>query len=693
LRSDMRLPGAEPFDPDTRAALAAVSPGDQPYTNRLILETSPYLRQHAHNPVDWMPWGDAAFARARQEKKPVLLSIGYSTCHWCHVMAHESFESEAIATVMNTHYICVKVDREERPDVDAIYMTAVQLMSGHGGWPMTVWLTPDREPFYAATYLPPVDGARGVRMGFQTVLLQLRELFDTDPERVASAALELSTAIRESMGGAKGGDVPPAVLDSALKGAEQRFDPHEGGFRGAPKFPSSLPVRLLLRLHERTGAESAAQMARLTLDKMAAGGLYDHLAGGFHRYSTDAYWLVPHFEKMLYDNALLASAYTEAHTLFGRGEAVCRDILRYVLRDMTSGEGTFFSATDADSLTPSGHKDEGYFFTWTQQEVKAALGAKAEAFCRAYGVSAEGNFEGRSVLSVLHDSDFAEARAALLAVRNQRPAPGRDDKVITAWNGLMISALAKAGFAFADTEYVRAATRAAEWLFAERFADGFSRVKRGGPGFLDDQANMLGACVDLFLATSAPIWITRAKRVAQVLETRFLDAEHGGFFTTPSGGETLLARDKPSYDGAEPSGNSVAAYNLLRLARVTSDASYETLARRTIDAFARVVEKAPHAMSDLLLAVDLLQRPQVEVAIVGDDGSLVDALRRAFLPGVVWAFAQEAASEAPFMRDRPAVNGKPSAYVCTNMSCNLPVHSAAELLAALRINAPHANDV
>ncbi|MCC6810409.1 MAG: thioredoxin domain-containing protein [Deltaproteobacteria bacterium] len=665
--------------------------------NRLIHETSPYLLQHAHNPVDWYPWGDEAFARAKREQRPILLSIGYSTCHWCHVMEHESFEDPEIAEVMNRLYVSVKVDREERPDVDAIYMSAVQLLSGQGGWPMTVWLTPDREPFYAATYIPPRDGARGVRVGFKTMLEQLRTLFDTTPERVQAAAADLVRAVRESLASERGGDpVDAGVITRALEECRRRFDPEAGGVRGAPKFPSSMPVRLLMRLHERTGDLDAAKMVRLTLDGMANGGIYDHLAGGFHRYSTDAEWLVPHFEKMLYDNALLASAYAEAFSLFGRAEdaAVCREIIDYVLRDMTAANGAFYSATDADSLTPDGHKDEGYFFTWTQQEVKAELGAEAEAFCRAYGVSAEGNFEGRNVLSLQDASARAQltgARKKLLAARNERPQPMRDEKHITAWNGLMVSALAVSGFALNEPRHVDAAVRAAQVLWSERFSErGFSRVGKA-PGFLDDQANMLAACVDLYLATSDPTWIVRARKIAEVLEGRFLDREGGGFFNVPEGGETLIAREKPSYDGAEPSGSSTAAIGLLRLARVTGDERLRSLGERTVRAFSRLLAGAPQAMGEMLIAVDLMERPVREVVIVGDAAArapFVDVLRRGLRPGLVWAAGDERAiaelgAVVPFASNRQAIDGRATVYVCENMACRLPVHTVEDFVAAL----------
>ncbi|MGH9674616.1 MAG: thioredoxin domain-containing protein, partial [Bryobacteraceae bacterium] len=480
-----------------QAALKAKGPGYKPrtrhlsprreplYTNRLILETSPYLLQHAHNPVDWRPWGDEAFEAARKLGRPVLLSVGYSTCHWCHVMEEESFEDPEIARYLNANYIAIKVDREERPDVDSIYMTAVQTLTGAaGGWPMTVWLAPDRRPFHAATYIPPRDGDRGVQTGFLTMLRKLKEAYDTDHRRVTDTATAISNAVREALAPQPGGDVPPAgTLRKAATVAADWFDPVEGGVKGAPKFPSGLPQRFLLRHHRRSGDARALAMARLTLEKIARGGIHDHAGGGFHRYATDARWLIPHFEKMLYDNALLALDYLEAFQATGAEEfaQAARGILRWVERDMTSPEGAFYSATDADSLDPSGKREEGWFFTWTPEEIEAVAGADRAKLLRAwFGVKAGGNFERRSILYTPRPiADAAaeagwspeKARAAieeskelLYAARRRRPPPLRDEKILTSWNGLMISAHARASLVLADGRYSARAARAAAFV-------------------------------------------------------------------------------------------------------------------------------------------------------------------------------------------------------------------------------------
>jgi uncharacterized protein YyaL (SSP411 family) len=517
------LPGALPYAPAALAKLKArwnakknTNPrtrhrekdGSPKYTNQLLLESSPYLRQHAHNPVNFYPWGDEAFALAKKLNRPVLLSVGYSTCHWCHVMEEESFDDVEIATYMNANYITVKVDREERPDVDAVYMSAVQAMTGSGGWPMTVWLTPDRKPYFGGTYFPARDGDRGARFGFLTLLKKLRSAYDEQRERVIESAQQLTATVRQNLSGRQGGGTPTATMFTELvtfyKG---RFDARYGGTQGAPKFPSSLPVRALLRYHRRTGDAEALNMATLSLKKMADGGMYDHVAGGFHRYSTDAVWLVPHFEKMLYDNALLTVAYLEAYQVtkdpyFVR---VVREVLRYVERDMTSPKGAFYSATDADSLNPRGHREEGWFFTWTPKELEAALGKEQSRLISAYyAVTTEGNFEGRTILNTPESlpqvaerlkvapaelqSAVAEARETLYTLRKSRPAPILDTKILTAWNGLMISAHARAGGALGEEAYIKCAERAADFVLKHMKKDG--RLLRS---YAEGEARYLGS--------------------------------------------------------------------------------------------------------------------------------------------------------------------------------------------------------
>ncbi|HEV2064188.1 MAG TPA: thioredoxin domain-containing protein, partial [Thermoanaerobaculia bacterium] len=612
------LPGAIPFDDvlvrRLQDAWAARPAGERPrtrhlnpdgsprYTNRLYFETSPYLRQHAHNPVNWYSWGDEAFDTARSLHRPVVLSVGYSTCHWCHVMEEESFEDEEIARFLNENYVAIKVDREERPDVDAIYMNAVQLLTGSGGWPMTVWLTPDRKPFYGGTYFPAGQ--------FRGLLTQLRGVYDSQPDKVAAAGEQITRRIQQGVmpAGAEGRPDASALMRAASF-YRDRFDPVWGGTKGRMKFPSSLPVRLLLRLHRRTGQEELLRMATLTLDRMAAGGMHDQIGGGFHRYSTDAEWLVPHFEKMLYDNALLAMDYLEAYQVTGekRYAEVARRILRYVERDMTSPEGAFYSATDADSPAASGKREEGLFFTWTPKEIEAALGSERARIVEAwFGVTPRGNFEGRNILHTpkpLEDAakrlDLApervrvaidESREILYAARAKRAPPLRDEKILTAWNGLMISAHARAALVLGEPRYARTAAKAAGFILGKLLTGGrLSRSFKDGhtrhDGYLEDYAFFIAGLLDLFEATGDVRFLREALTLDRVLEARYEDKANGGFFLTSDDHERLLAREKPAYDGAEPSGNSVQILNLLRLHEFTTNDAYRQRADRALAAF------------------------------------------------------------------------------------------------------------
>ena len=567
------LPGAsapnDELDEQLQQAWAKREPGYKPrtqhlqpdgtpkYTNRLFFESSPYLLQHAHNPMNWHPWGDEAFEKARALGRPVLLSVGYSTCHWCHVMEEESFDDEEIARYINENYIPIKVDREVRPDVDAIYMSAVQAMRGRGGWPMTVWLTPDREPFYAGTYFPARDGDRGTSMGFLTLVAKLKEIYDNDPDRITKQTQDITAAISRAMEPQAGSELPgPQVLHQLASFYKVRFDDINGGTKGSPKFPSSLPIRGLLRYHRRTGDKRALEMAELTLEKMARGGMYDQAGGGFHRYSTDERWLVPHFEKMLYDNALLVTAYLEGYQATGRTDfaAVARDILRYVERDMTSSEGAFYSATDADSLNPEGEREEGWFFTWTPAEIAEVLGEeRAKAVVAYYAVSGKGNFEGRNILhrpkpaaevaaqlglpTETLRSIVDEAREELYAARAERPPPLRDDKVLTAWNGLMISAHAQAALVLGDADYARRAERAAAFLLknlrrGRRLLRSYNSGQARHNAYLDDYAFLIAALLDLYEATGNSDWLREAVELEQVLEEHYQDEQNGGFFMT-----------------------------------------------------------------------------------------------------------------------------------------------------------------
>jgi uncharacterized protein YyaL (SSP411 family) len=732
-------PGAPAYDDALAArlaaALAAKGEGYVPrthhlvgkapkYTNRLVLEPSPYLLQHAHNPVDWRPWGDEAFAEARRLHRPVFLSVGYSTCHWCHVMEGESFEDEEIARFMNEHYVCIKVDREERPDVDAVYMSAVQALTQSGGWPMSVWLTPAREPFFGGTYFPPRDGARGARHGFLTILRELADTYAKDGDRVSRAAKSLVEAVRKDMEASDvsaAGERPgaAAVLET-VDYFKRAFDTIEGGVRRAPKFPSNIPVRLLLRAHRRTGDAESLHMATLTLAKMAGGGMYDQLGGGFHRYSTDAHWLVPHFEKMLYDNALLAVAYAEAAQVTGRADfaRVARETLDYVLREMTSPDGAFYSATDADS-----EGVEGKFFVWSQKEIEDVLGPGGDAarFMRYYGVTAGGNFEGENILNVAHPDErehaaLAAARAKLYEVRARRVPPLRDDKILAAWNGLMISGLAVAGRLLGEPRYVAAAARAATFVLERlrtatppsgaaaqgRLARSFKDGRPGPPGFLDDYAFLVAGLLDLYEAGAEPRFLEAALALGDETERLFADAGQGGWFMTASDHEALLAREKPAYDGAEPSGTSVALSNALRLAAFTTDDRWRRIAERGFASVGPVLANRPVAMTEALLALDWATDRAREIAIVLPRGAgpesaapLLEALRGRFLPNAVRAVVSEdgasaLAKIAPFVEGKTAIEGKPTAYVCERGACRLPVQAPAALAAELADVVPYA---
>ena len=642
--------------------------------------------------------------------RPVLLSVGYSTCHWCHVMERESFEDEEIARYINEHYIAIKVDREERPDIDAIYMTAVQLLTGRGGWPMTVWLTPAGEPFHGATYIPPRDGDRGVQHGFLTVLQALRRAWDTQRDGVMDRAGQLSAAVTENLTGlsaTSGAALPSADLISATAARyRQNFDAEHGGLDRAPKFPSSMSIRLLLRAWQSTGQAAYLDMAALTLEKMAAGGLFDQVGGGFHRYSTDERWLVPHFEKMLYDNAQLVVAYLEGYQATGN-EAfaeTARRVLDYVRREMTASGGGFYSATDADSPTPDGHTEEGWFFTWTPAEIEAVIGAEeARVVAAFYGVTADGNFEGRNIFHRtrsardvavelgLSEGELANilrvARTRLYEARKLRPPPLLDDKILTSWNGLMISAFAIAGQVLGDAGYTAAAERAAEFALDNLRHDGrLLRTWRDGrakqAAFLDDYAFLIAGLIDLYQATSEPRWLSEAIALQRVLDTDYID-EAGAYFLTSAEHEALLAREKPGDDGAEPSGNSVALMNLVRLAELTTDDDYRERADRLLRAMAPLVQRAPTGFAELQVGLDYRLGSPMEIVLVtptsaAEAAPFLEVLHRRFLPRkvVVVATAGEDLERqqaiVPYLEGKIPRDGLPTAYVCERFVCQLP---------------------
>ncbi len=706
-----RLPGADAYSPELARKLAdAVAArganykprtrhlnfdGTPKYTNRLILEDSPYLLQHAHNPVNWYPWGDEAFDRARAEKKAVLLSVGYSTCHWCHVMEEESFEDEEIAEYMNRNYVAIKVDRERRPDIDAVYMAAVQSLTGGGGWPMTVWLTPDRKPFYGGTYFPPRDGVRGAGIGFLTLLQRLDAIYRENPQRVVASADQIASYIQRALVPAASSLTDSklaASLDRAYEGFAAIFDAEHGGFGGAPKFPRTVTLEFLLRYYRRTGNERALQMVVKTLEEMARGGIRDHVGGGFHRYSTDRRWLVPHFEKMVYDNALLAVAYLEGFQASGRSDfaEIARETLRYVAREMTAPEGGFYSATDADS-----EGVEGKFFTWTPAEIETVLGAeRAKSLEAYYGVTESGNFEGRNVLHLAGAVEanggrsLAESRDDLYRAREKRVPPLKDEKVLVGWNGLMISAFARAAQALGEPEDTDRAAKAADFILT-KMRDG-QRLRRSwfnghaeGVGYLDDYAFFEAGLLDLYETSFDPRWLREAIALEDVLEKHFQDEPNGGFFTTPDDGERILAREKPEYDGSEPSGNSVAVSNLLRLAELTTDDRYRARAGKAFSAFGATLEQSPTVVPKMLAAVDFRLDTPKEIVIVKPDreasaNPMLSRLRDVFLPNRVLSVAAEGKeidaqkSFIPLLEGRVAIGGKVTAYVCHARICDLP---------------------
>jgi uncharacterized protein len=649
-------------------------------TNRLGQETSPYLLQHRDNPVEWYPWGAEALERAQREDRPILLSVGYSACHWCHVMERESFEDPETAAYMNEHFVNVKVDREERPDVDALYMEAVQTISGQGGWPMTVFLDPEGVPFYGGTYFPPDEG-RGMP-SFRMVMEAVVQAFHDKREELREKAPQMRTHL-----GAVGRVAPaaepldPALLDAVIAALAARADLERGGFGGAPKFPPASALELLLARGER-------QIVETTLDAMLAGGLYDQLGGGFSRYSVDAAWLVPHFEKMLYDNALLARAYLHGWQVLGhdRYRRACEETLDWALREMRGPEGGFYSALDADS-----EGEEGRFYVWTPEEIREVLGAEADPVIDFYGVTVRGNFEGRNILHLAggaaraEPAGLTEARRALYEARAKRVWPDLDDKRLTSWNALMLAALAEAGAVLGREDYLDAARECAEFVLGSLRDEGrLLRTYKDGRAhlnaYLEDHAFLLEALLTLYEASFEQRWFERAQELAETLIARFGDPEHGGFFSTSDDHETLIARRKEVGDHPIPSGNSSAAMGLLGLAALTGERRYEEQAEGVFRLFAESAARHPEGFAHLLRALDFHLSPVKEVALVGDDlGALAAAVRAELRPHLVLAGGPQGSAAPPLLRDRPTVDDKPTAYVCEHFTCQQPVTDATDL--------------
>jgi uncharacterized protein len=682
--------------------------GMHKFTNRLISETSPYLVQHAHNPVDWFPWCDEAFEKAQQEDKPVLLSVGYAACHWCHVMAHESFEHEGIAKLMNDLFINIKVDREERPDIDSIYMNAVQMMTGHGGWPMTVFLTPEGVPFYGGTYYPPED--RQGMPGFPRVLISIAEAYKEQRDQITSNANVIIEQLNRLNEFTAADALTTEILDDAANGIMRAFDTVHGGFGRAPKFPPAMVLSFLLRQSQRTNDSAVLAAVEMTLIKMAHGGMYDQLGGGFHRYSVDEKWLIPHFEKMLYDNALLSRIYLDAYLVKGKDfyRQITTEILDYVVREMLDENGGVYSSQDADS-----EGEEGKFFVWRPEEVIALLGEEeGRLFNRYFDVSEHGNFEHGT--SALHIDTELTAVAKLIKVtperltdvitrgkqilfeaREQRIKPARDEKILTAWNGLMLRSFAEAARVLKREDYLQIAVRNAEFLTTQLQRDGrLLRTHKDGQSKLnayqEDYAYLIDGLLALYEATFDERWFMEARALADTMIALFWDEREGGFYFTSNDHEQLIARAKESYDNATPSGNSVAAHVLQRLALFTNEPSYREYAEKTLKLLANQIARFPNAFGHLLCALDLYLSRAHEIAIIGDrraedTNALVDAVFSRYIPNkVVAVTAPQETSTIQLLADRTQVDGQATAYVCHNYYCEAPVTEADKLREVLR---------
>jgi uncharacterized protein YyaL (SSP411 family) len=668
--------------------------------NHLIREKSPYLKQHAYNPVDWYPWGDEPFRRAAKEDKPVFLSVGYSTCHWCHIMAHESFEDPGIADLLNAHFIAIKVDREERPDIDSIYMTACQQMTGQGGWPLTLFLTPDKKPFFAGTYLP--RKTRAGMTGLSELLQKVIRIWQEQRGSLVTAAEQFTARLADASAVSTAGNADQSLIRDGYEELVALFDPVNGGFGRAPKFPTPTILLFLLRYWKRTGSDQALGMVEMTLGTMRCGGIHDHLGGGFHRYSTDPQWHVPHFEKMLYDQALLLIAFMEAWLATKKPiyRTTAEGIITYVARDLSSPEGAFMAAEDADSAG-----GEGAFYLWTRKELDAVLGPHDGPYAATFfGVEEEGNFfspeagSGKNILNLKpgnienqHDpARIASIRNKLLAERVKRPRPGRDDKILTDWNGLMIAALALASRASGNPEYYQTAETAMRFILDRmRLADGgllhrYCDGEAAIPAFADDYAFIIRALIELYETSFNSSWLEEAVVLNHYLSRHFSDIRGEGFFTVSDDGETLIARKKEIYDGAIPSCNSMMLGNLVLLGHLTGDPEYEEQASRVAECFSGIVSRSPSSYSQYLCGLDHLLGPASDVVIAGEESDpvakeMIRIVCDSYIPSVTVHFRRSSLNDAaldtlaPFTRTMTAENGKPTAYVCSGRTCSAPV--------------------
>src|SRR3990167_2611315 len=692
--------------PHTKTSQTDIKAPHKGKPNHLINEKSPYLVQHAYNPVDWYPWGEEAFQKAAREGKPIFLSIGYSTCHWCHVMEYESFEGEEVAKILNDNFVSIKVDREERPDIDNIYMTVCQAMTGSGGWPLNLFLTPERKPFYAGTYFPKTE--RYGNPGFIAILKQISNLWKTNKESVLTSSEQVVKILQTVSEPSTTETLTSETLKHAYEQLTGNYDSIYGGFGTSPKFPTPHNYTFLLRWWKRSKDPTALEIVEKTLDRMGRGGIYDQLGGGFHRYATDEYWLVPHFEKMLYDQALLAIAYTEAYQATGKVffADIAKGIFTYVLRDMTSPGGGFYSAEDVDS-----EGVEGKFYVWTPDEVIKILGEKeGRIFCDFYDVSKEGNFEEKNILHVDKALDafvklegikleelqemLSKARAKLFSVREKRIHPHKDDKILTSWNGLMIAALAKGAQALNEQKYAQAAMRAADFILNTlRLKDGslLKRYRLGEaaiPGHLDDYAYFVWGLIDLYEATFEVKYLKIALELNRLMIDDFLDEKGGGFFFSGKRNEQLIAQTKEIYDGATPSGNSVALMNILRLSRMTGNPDLTNISGQLMKSFAETVNNYPSGYTHFLCALDFALGPTKEIVIAGEPGSddtsqILKEIRRRFLPGKVVILHPEKDKSIEgiigFVKEQKAIDGKTTAYICENYACKAPTNDREQI--------------
>ena len=684
------------------------------HTNRLIRETSPYLLQHAHNPVDWYPWSEEAFEKAKKENKPILLSIGYSACHWCHVMEHESFENEKIAALMNELFVSIKVDREERPDLDEIYMNAVQMLTGRGGWPMTMFLTPDRKPFYGGTYFPPED--RQGMPGFPRVLMGVSQAYRERPADVEKSVAQILSALQrmsESQETTK--TFSPTIIADGAEKIGRAYDADNGGLGQAPKFPNAGVYELFLRSYSRSKNEKFLEMVVHTLTKMAEGGIYDHLGGGFHRYSVDAKWLVPHFEKMLYDNAQLVRIYAHAHTITREPlfKSVVNETVDYLLREMLHPEGGFYATQDADS-----EGEEGKFFVWTEDEVNQLLGEEdGEIFCRMYDVGKPGNFEDKSILHPILSVDqtsklfrkdpseiatlAARAKQKLFLERERRIKPFRDEKIITAWNGLMLSGLAEAIKLFRNPAWIEAAKRTVDFIFSKMFRDGFLlHTYKDGQGkllgYLDDYAFFAVGLLDLYEALFERSYLDRALKLTDIMLREFWDERDGGFYFTGKSHEQLISRAKPIFDASIPSGNAMATQLMLRLYHLSGNDQYRSSAEKVLRSYYDTMESQPFGFAHLFCALDLYLEGAKEIIIVGNPAdadlkALMAEVSSLYLPNKVVQLAAPGTALAeisPLLQGKTQIDGRATVYVCQNFTCSAPVTTAGELRALLESKMP-----